>query len=70
MILTYNGATHRYGMVHSRADRSPQLYDLVADPHETTNVADEHPEIVAWLSERIERWWQVPQHGLPEAYGD
>ena len=60
LIVTYDGATHRYGAIHPRTDRASQLYDLVEDPHETTNVADEHPEVVAWLSERIARWWQVP----------
>ena len=60
MILTYDGATHRYGAIHPRTDGSPQLYDLIADPHETSNVAAQHPEIVTWLSERISRWWHVP----------
>ena len=59
LILTYDGALNRYGMVHLRADRSPQLYDLIADPHETTNVVTEHPEMQAWLSERISRWWPL-----------
>ena len=60
LILTYDGATHRYGTIHPRTDGSPQLYDLITDPHETTNVATQHREIVAWLSERIARWWHVP----------
>lgn len=60
LILTYHGATNRYGAMHPRTDRSPQLYDVIADPHESTNLATEHPEIVAWLSERIARWWSVP----------
>lgn len=32
-----------------------QLYDLNADPGETTNVAGQHPEVVASLMERINR---------------
>ena len=34
-----------------------ELYNVVADPHETKNVAGEHPEIVARLHKRIEQWW-------------
>ena len=30
-----------------------QLFDLSADPGETTNLADQHPEVVAGLEERI-----------------
>lgn len=31
-----------------------ELYDVIADPTETTDLADEHPEL---LAELIERWW-------------
>jgi arylsulfatase len=34
--------------------REPQLFDLVADPAEMTNVAGQHPEVVARLSGRLE----------------
>jgi len=60
LILPHDGATHRYAAVHERGHGSPELYDLIGDPHETVNRAEEHPEIVAWLSERITRWWEVP----------
>jgi arylsulfatase A len=32
------------------ATQSPQLYDMIADPEETTNAAEQHPEVVARLS--------------------
>ncbi len=32
------------------------LYDLEADPEESTNVASEHPEVVAELEEAMEAW--------------
>jgi hypothetical protein len=32
----------------------PQLFDLTADPGETTNLAPRHPDIVASLSGRLE----------------
>lgn len=32
----------------------PQLFDLIADPGETTNLAPRHPDVVATLSQRLE----------------
>ena len=35
-----------------------ELYDLKADPGETTNVIDEHPEVVTELRAFHDRWWE------------
>lgn len=35
-----------------------ELYDIENDPYETTNVADEHPEVVADLRKAYDRWWE------------
>ena len=32
----------------------PQLFDLTADPGETTNLAPRHPDLVATLNQRLE----------------
>ncbi|MBL8849097.1 MAG: sulfatase [Planctomycetaceae bacterium] len=37
----------------------PELYDLAADPREEHNLADEHPQVVARLSSRLDQWWPV-----------
>jgi arylsulfatase A-like enzyme len=37
----------------------PQLYDLIDDPLETTDVAGDHPQIVHLLSEKIENWFDM-----------
>ncbi len=34
-----------------------ELYDLKADPGETTNVIAEHPEVVAQLRATYDQWW-------------
>ena len=34
-----------------------ELYDVQADPGETINVFDQHPEIVAGLMKEYEKWW-------------
>jgi uncharacterized sulfatase len=59
LILTYDGEVHRYGAAHPRTERGPQLFDLAADPHETRNVASEHPDVVARLSQRIREWYPL-----------
>jgi len=38
------------------ADRSEELYDVVADPDETRDLAEERPEIARRLRGRLERW--------------
>lgn len=35
-----------------------ELYDITADPYETTNVAAEHPEVVAELRKAYDAWWE------------
>lgn len=38
-------------------DASAELFDLAADPRETTNVAASHVAIARSLRERIDEWW-------------
>ncbi|KPL13373.1 MAG: sulfatase, partial [Bacteroides sp. SM23_62] len=38
-------------------DGSPQLYNLLKDPHERVNLSAEYPEVVAGLTEEIKKWW-------------
>jgi arylsulfatase A-like enzyme len=44
-----------------------ELYNLIEDPHENTNLADAQPEVVALLRDRMERWIarRVAETGLP-----
>ncbi|MEL6109549.1 MAG: sulfatase/phosphatase domain-containing protein, partial [Planctomycetota bacterium] len=34
-----------------------ELYDIQNDPYEKTNVADEHPEVVAQMRSAFDAWW-------------
>ncbi len=61
LLLTYDGKLGRYASSHPRSERRPQLFDLLADPHEQHNRAAEHPEIVQRLAERIAQWWPVAE---------
>jgi len=59
LLLTYDGKVGRYASSHPRDEKRPQLFDLLADPHETANLAASHPDIVAGLARKIEDWWTV-----------
>jgi arylsulfatase A-like enzyme len=59
LILSYECPPDRYSFVHSVNDRSPQLFDVEADPFETTNLASKHPELVQQLSQHLQDSWQV-----------
>jgi arylsulfatase A-like enzyme len=64
LLLTYDGETHRYAATHPRTEKRPQLFDLLADPHEEVNVAEKHPEIVAELADRIDAWYPVRERNV------
>lgn len=61
-------SNEQYKLVHnengqrSRSDngKTPvaqwELYDLIRDPSETTNIADQHPEVVAAMREQLAQW--------------
>ena len=57
LLLHADGQVNRYRNVHGSRPLQPQLYDLLADPHETINRAEMYPEQVKRLQERIEQWW-------------
>lgn len=60
LMLTYDGrALGYFSDMHPRTDKRPQLFDLLADPHENENVASKHPEVVAKLATRLQEWWPV-----------
>jgi arylsulfatase A len=47
--------TPQYRLVRDR--RAWELYDMLADPEQSQDVADQHPELVRELSARYERWF-------------
>jgi arylsulfatase A-like enzyme len=59
LLLNYDGKLGRYKSSHLPRHWEPQLFDLVADPFETQNVAAEHPERVERLSKKIADWWDA-----------
>ena len=61
LLLTYDGEVNRYKSSHPREELRPQLFDLSADPHEKTNVAAEHPDVVSRMAAKIQSWWPVEE---------
>lgn len=59
LLLTYDGEVNRYQSTHPREEKRPQLFNLFEDPHETTNLAAGHPDVVAELAQRIHEWYPV-----------
>ncbi len=57
LLLYRDGKLGRYRNVHRTRRVTPQLYDLLTDPDETTNRADLYPEVVDRLRGRIQNWW-------------
>jgi len=49
---------NRYKIYSENRGKTYQLYDLVADQGETTDIADQHPEIVERMWQTLEAWRQ------------
>jgi uncharacterized sulfatase len=60
LVLYHDGQLGRYRVIHQQRPRDPQLFNLSVDPHEEHNVADQHPQVVQRLTERIKKWWPAP----------
>ncbi len=58
--------------IRAGTDSSLELYDLEADPGETANVAQEHPQVVAEFEKlfaSLHRSWSSPAEGALQAAG-
>ncbi len=70
LLLTYDGILGRYASTHPRTERRPQLFDLLADPHEQQNLAAENPEVVEQLADAIAAWWPVKERKTITTWSD
>lgn len=69
LLLSYDGEVNRYTSTHMREEGGIQLFNLTKDPHETKNIAKDHPKLVARLSEKITDWYPVKERKiLPKKY--
>ena len=70
LLLTYDGKLDGYASSHPRTEKRPQLFDLLADPHEDQNLAKANPEIVTRLAARLQEWWPVTQRQVLTEWTD
>ncbi len=70
LLLTYDGEVAAYASTHPRTERRPQLFDLLADPAETTNLAKDHPDVVARLVGKIDAWYPVEKREVIKAWSE
>ncbi len=68
LLLTYDGKAGRRANLHPRDELRPQLFDLLADPHENKNLAAENPEIVAALAKKIGDWWPATKRKVQTTF--
>ncbi len=45
--------TQRWRFVNNK-----ELYDIISDPYEATDVAEDHPQVIAELRQAYDQWWQ------------
>jgi arylsulfatase A-like enzyme len=50
-----------------RGQKRTELYDLLADPQEMTNLANQHPEIVRRMTNELRQWQRSVEHSLSGA---
>ena len=51
-------------LIVSAKGKPPELFRIVADPHEQTNVAEQHPHKVRELTKLLDEWW-TPEKSPP-----
>ena len=60
-LLTYDGEVNRHKTTHPREEKRPQLFNLLKDPKEENNLAEQNPDVVAKLVANIDNWWPVKE---------
>jgi arylsulfatase A-like enzyme len=71
LLLTYDGAVSaRYAKDNPRSELRPQLFDLLADPHENRNLASAQPAVVARLAGKLEQWWPTPKRKVQTRWSE
>ena len=61
LLLTYDGEVNRHKTTHPRDEKRPQLFNLLKDPKEENNLAEQNPNVVAKLVAKIDNWWPVKE---------
>lgn len=70
LLLTYDGKLDRYASSHPRTEKRPQLFNLLADPHEDQNLAAKNPDVVKQLADKLQAWWPVTERQVLTTWTD
>ena len=71
LLLTCDGTVSaRYASSNPRTEKRPQLFDLLADPHENQNLAAQNPAVIARLAARLQEWWPVTERKVITKWTD
>ncbi len=64
----FTAIAQRYKLVRTHEDHAEELYDVPADPRETTDVAGEHPEVVESMRAAYDAWFDDVSSTRPDNY--
>lgn len=53
-------------MIFYYEDGKRELYDLATDPEEKTDIADQHPDLITELTQKMEDWLEAMDADFPE----
>lgn len=70
LLLTYDGKLGSRASLHPRTELRPQLFNLLADPHEDLNLAANNPQVVARLAQKLQDWWPVTERQVLTKWTD
>jgi uncharacterized sulfatase len=51
----------RWKLVVTKKEKRLELFDLIDDPHEKTDLAAKNPEIVQRLTKHLDGWWKIEE---------
>ncbi len=55
-----------YKLIHFFGEQPDELYSLANDPRETTNLADQFPDLLVQLKASLKAWWQETGARMPQ----
>ncbi|WP_232824785.1 sulfatase family protein [Algibacillus agarilyticus] len=64
LILSYDGKNESYQQHHKVDRQGPRLYKVSTDEYEQVNLAKQHPEIVARLSQKLVDWYPLQKRNI------
>ena len=70
LLLTYDGEAYSNKKNFPRTDMRPQLFDLIADPSESKNLANENPTVVTELADKIKQWYPLSERKTVDHWSD